>query len=674
MLETATPDGKARAIASNDWRGTASGSPSSDATVKKNTVTTAKHSSVENNGLCPSLAVEIEKLPPDCIQYRRPREKQVAWETVLSAPAGQLPSSPLSTPGLDPKEVAMVRLKQIHPLVMSVNGEDIPLPNRFYFEVMPVDSATSREHELPGTPLGELRKLKTPTSFQRTPAEGFHDLLDHLQDALFFDQGSSGTEDSAFSSVQRFSRSTTSSDRKDSSSSAKSAVPPAGCNADHARARLSMEEEARFQGMLSRLRKEVPPPPTAKPAGGTKTLSSRINDPAIIAIKVKEKGNAVGRDGDSGMMKGPANHVPEQHLRDVRTTAHKPPSRSGIPVASGRSGATPASQRSNERPTEDFQTKRLNPAAAEFRSTVEDGIPCFSPKTSRFPLSNIFTNVMPNHIPPPLGIPLAVLPPDLHRQTVGMAVEGKSAPSVLASVEAQLAASQTMLPPLEFGTTTNGIFPGALPPVDALIRPVITPSLFSASLSGTTVHTSPLLASFGTYPSATTSNATINVPYLGAPTATNTMNTFPPSSGTTPVPVLLAATATTATTPCSQELQQQPQGQQQHQHQQQQPPQPLIGPPGKANSARPFFPVTQKPRDHDPVKQQLYEAYLEWRKANEPGYHMKCKMRQAHRVVRQFQKKHEQQAEVESTNNSGSGKSGNNDRSGGNSGDSETAA
>lgn len=33
----------------------------------------------------------------------------------------------------------------------------------------------------------------------------------------------------------------------------------------------------------------------------------------------------------------------------------------------------------------------------------------------------------------------------------------------------------------------------------------------------------------------------------------------------------------------------------------------------------------------------MYESYLEWRKANEPGYHIKCKMRQAHRVVRQYQ-------------------------------------
>lgn len=48
----------------------------------------------------------------------------------------------------------------------------------------------------------------------------------------------------------------------------------------------------------------------------------------------------------------------------------------------------------------------------------------------------------------------------------------------------------------------------------------------------------------------------------------------------------------------------------------------------------PFFPVTKKPRDNDPWKQQQYEAFLEWRKMNEPGFHMAAKQRQANRVIR----------------------------------------
>ncbi|GAB1313876.1 hypothetical protein MFIFM68171_04086 [Madurella fahalii] len=678
VLGIATPDGKARAIASTGWRETASGTPSSDTTVKRNTVTTAKHSSVESGGLCPSLAVEMEKLPSDRIQYRRPREKQAAWETVLSAPAGQLPSSPPSTPGLDPNEVTMIRLKQVNPLVMNVNGEDIPLPNRFYFEVMPVDPGTSRVCEPPGASLGELKKLKVSTSFQHMPSECSYNLLDRLQEALVFGQDSSSTVTSAFANDQRLSGRTTLFDSKDSSSSASSAVPLVEGNADHARTKPSMEEEARFQGMLSRLQKKVPPPPVIKQANGMQISSSRINDPAIVAIKVKEKADTPGRKNDSGMPEGPANHVSEQYPRDVRRATEELFSRPGISVANDDPKTAPFSQRSNERSTGCSQTKGLNPTAAEFRSTIRDGIPCFLPKKiSRAPLSNIFPGAMPNHIPPHPGIPLEILHPELPQQTVGVAVEGKPTPCSLVSLEAQLAASQAMLPPLGFGTSVNGTFPGTLSPIDALIRPT-TSMPFSATLSGTTTPANHLLpTNFGTYPSATISNASINVPHLSVPTAASLMNTFPPVSGTAPVPTLLAAI------PCGPEPQQQQQGQQP----QQQPPllpQPLVGPPGQTNNARPFFPVMQKPRDHDPVKQQLYEAYLEWRKANEPGYHMKCKMRQAHRVVRQFQKKqqhhqqqhhqhqHHQQRGDESNNNSGG--SNNDNRSGESSGDSETAA
>ncbi|OLN85877.1 hypothetical protein CCHL11_05442 [Colletotrichum chlorophyti] len=42
----------------------------------------------------------------------------------------------------------------------------------------------------------------------------------------------------------------------------------------------------------------------------------------------------------------------------------------------------------------------------------------------------------------------------------------------------------------------------------------------------------------------------------------------------------------------------------------------------------------RKPRAPDPVGQQNYEAYIEWRKANEPGYALECKARQAKRALR----------------------------------------
>lgn len=51
---------------------------------------------------------------------------------------------------------------------------------------------------------------------------------------------------------------------------------------------------------------------------------------------------------------------------------------------------------------------------------------------------------------------------------------------------------------------------------------------------------------------------------------------------------------------------------------------------------RNFAPLpVPKPRRPDAGSQQAYEAYLEWRKANEPGYALECKQRQQRRAQRQ---------------------------------------
>lgn len=41
-----------------------------------------------------------------------------------------------------------------------------------------------------------------------------------------------------------------------------------------------------------------------------------------------------------------------------------------------------------------------------------------------------------------------------------------------------------------------------------------------------------------------------------------------------------------------------------------------------------------KPRMPDSSDQQAYEAWIEWRKAHEPGYAMECKLRQQRRAQR----------------------------------------
>lgn len=46
--------------------------------------------------------------------------------------------------------------------------------------------------------------------------------------------------------------------------------------------------------------------------------------------------------------------------------------------------------------------------------------------------------------------------------------------------------------------------------------------------------------------------------------------------------------------------------------------------------------AVRRPRAPDATAQQVYEAHIEWRKANEPGYALKCKQRQSRRAIRSF--------------------------------------
>ncbi|KAH0498264.1 hypothetical protein TgHK011_005526 [Trichoderma gracile] len=55
--------------------------------------------------------------------------------------------------------------------------------------------------------------------------------------------------------------------------------------------------------------------------------------------------------------------------------------------------------------------------------------------------------------------------------------------------------------------------------------------------------------------------------------------------------------------------------------------------PSMADVPQPPQPVP-KPRRPDPGDQQAYEAWIEWRKANEPGYALECRLRQQRRAQR----------------------------------------
>lgn len=645
ILDMATSDSRSQASESADWRRRADAVSSPGATGKRNALANDKHGFGGSDSLHFPFTTELENLPSDFVQYRRPRERQTPWGMVLSAPAWQPASSPSSSSGLKRREMTTVQLKRVNPMIINVNGEDITLANRFFLDVTPVGSATLSSYMA----VGELQRLKIPARFQPMSSEASDDLLVELKEMLSSGQDiPSSTTSPASAAPQTRCQHAGAPNQQGSSGSG----PPGFSRHDdratrHLQADSPSEDEARFQDMLGRLQRNPEPQPPTQSTCAKAAPSGLLVDPAIVAIKIKEK---VGESG----INASSNVKAEMEIADeslptglncIRKAAHQLSNDSGYLSNDSHRGSTippvrdcsqvDSAQRLKEPSLDDNLMKGLNPATAEFRSIQNEAIPSPLPKRmSRPPLTNIF----PNAIPTPIELPPAALPekiiPELPRQSSDTPIEGQPPAGPIDQItnraiwhEALLHALQAPPQPTASSIPRAGIIPGAFPPIHTLPQQVASQMPFPATLSAMPVSTAPPLATkFGTYPSTGISNASINTPTIGGPT-TSGFNTLPFAPGFA-MPIF-SQPATAALNPCLPNtapyalasLQQQP----------------LLGPDGK--TSRPYFPVTTKPRDHDPVKQQMYEAYLEWRKANEPGYHMRCKMRQAQRVVRQYQEK-----------------------------------
>ncbi|KAL2018008.1 hypothetical protein VTK56DRAFT_1388 [Thermocarpiscus australiensis] len=624
----ASSDAKSQAIASADWRRPPPAMQSPGPVVEG---TSAAESS-SNPGKCHNPysqhALERESLSLDKVSYRRPKDGQAPWEMVLSAPAGKsLLSPPLSAPTPEDKKATLVQFKTVSPLVVNVNGEEITLPNRFSIDVVPIDSESSPSGQTsPFVKVGELTRLETPTSFRRVLSDDSDGLLDELQ-GLCSDADISSSVTSASS---------------DGDIVGYTVISSEGC---HTRRKPSKDEETRFQMMLSRLQNNAQPPALASKTSDVPTQPSRIVDPAIIAMKIKEDVGAPGSSGHGRTQTGAANGCTRQQIHFQWRPGYQRSADSGYSTnSSGHGGSGPSSATSDHLATDLYQRlkessasnhlmKQLNPAAAEFRSTTQqDDIPQVSPrKMTRIPLSTIFPNAIVGRSSHQPAISSQNNQAGPSRQAGGSAAEQQTPTSLengsincAYPPEASIPVSQAVLQPPGLGVAANGTLPYALLPVESLPRQVVPPMQFPATLSTATVPPAPLVTNHGIFPPAAMPSASISVPAPGLPIPGG-FNTFPLSSGN-PVPAFSQPAAAGVRTGLGY-------GAEAHQ-------QPLFNTTGRVN--RPYFPVTQKPRDHDPVRQQMYEAYLEWRKANEPGYHMRCKMRQAQRVLRQCQQKQEQ--------------------------------
>ncbi|KAK4456915.1 hypothetical protein QBC42DRAFT_189870 [Cladorrhinum samala] len=564
-LDLGLRDEKAQAMASSDWRKIGLNN-------RRRTDESGQRSSESSAGFGRPFELELEDLNPSSgkvrVTYHRPNEGETDWENTLSAPVWKMPPSVASSSsesraagsssirgfGLgfwSPKleDVTMIQLKKVTPLIVPLNGENIALPNQLCLDVSPValdgdfnEMSFGNLSEDMGRPtFGALKKISNRPRVRRLTSEQSYDTLDDLRQVLAHDRAVlvlRGVNQQVDSQSRKLSKDRTSCD------SAISGFPDLHENrpASKTFARPAPAEEERFKKLLSRLQLPDKDVSTNAQPGTQKT---EISDPAIIVAKPKNP--ACG-------------NVPEQKKtggsfffgRDAKlvfaTEARGSSGDSGYgSFHFGRgsdnfTSGTAVDQQDHLAPSQKQQasssvsatSKKLNPAAAEFKSVTKgEAVAVISPRR--------ITN--PAYPEPGLGMS-SLVPPLGNNTNIGTL----PAPPGLAPITNQLAA------PSSFKT-----FPAQPPPAP---RPAF------AQL------------------------ASRSAPIVAPPT-------IPAPAPVAPGPI------------------------------------PLFGPEGKIN--RPYFPVTQKPRDHDPIKQQMYESYLEWRKANEPGYHIKCKMRQAHRVVRQYQ-------------------------------------
>ncbi|KAL2157109.1 hypothetical protein VTH06DRAFT_7024 [Thermothelomyces fergusii] len=593
-LKTKTPHG----IASNDWRKRETATSSTEPSTRAH-----KQAYESSDDVCIRLDLETDESFSGP-QFRLPREKKVAWESTVSAPVWQLLSSSSSMSGDDTKEVISVQLKQVKPILASVNGETIALPNRFSFDVVAADQGNAPL----GPAVGELRRLSGFTVFRRISPQDSDDLLVELQKVVNGnrDVGSLATSASSASPHLRVPPEKPSVQGKQrcfglgwSESSTSETRPRNGSMA------TSDEEELRFQRMLERLqnsRRQTSPKPEASVAAAP---SRRIFDPAIMALKVKDEAEALDSGIHLGQNKEAANTFFAQQLDQMRKLERQSSNDSGYGSAEkgddadGRSGAGLRVE------------QRLNPAAAKFKSAVQkDAAPWMSPKKmSRPPLTNIFPDAMSSHSITP-GTVAAGNPPSRPSQPTSAstttAVSRDDGPvNNSGGVEAPPSTSQPIRRPLQCATPIQGAIRSGLP-VGSYPGQLLSHGGLAATMSAATIASPQVFAA-------------TNLP------AASAFNTFPQTAGLQ-VPVCTQSTIPGVNIYPHQTVSFIPVT-----------PIPLAVAPSGSKPTRPYFPVTTKPRDHDPVKQQLYEAYLEWRKANEPGYHMKCKMRQANRVMRQYQ-------------------------------------
>ncbi|KAK4164841.1 hypothetical protein QBC43DRAFT_352555 [Cladorrhinum sp. PSN259] len=419
-LDLGPSEEKAQAMAAPDWR--------KGGIKRRSEENDRRSSSLASSAFeHPPSEMELEELSP-VVTYHCPIKTNAEWEEITSAPAWKLPPSVSSSAsgsgaavssssrsfglgGFGPKleDVTVVQLKDIEPLVVRFNGENVRLRNQLCLDITPIVSQGDWElvdfGELDQNSrrpvLGALRKITERTRVRRLTSEESYNTLEDLRQIFTHDRAVLVRH-----CIEEEAPSEKSSEDRRSGDSGISGISNHEMK-EQGKSFPKSEESAdqeRFQKMLSRLRLQAP---GAQSRTRTQPSASKTQAvyTAIIATKPKESSNIkdpwqknntktfFGRDprllfttdtkrlGDSGYGSFHFGRDSDK-FRSSDSVDH--------PQQATRSGKEPS------RSSASATSKKLNPAAAEFKSAAKgDPVLVISPKKiTRAPLTNIFPHVM----------------------------------------------------------------------------------------------------------------------------------------------------------------------------------------------------------------------------------------------------------------------------------------
>ncbi|KAL1869188.1 hypothetical protein VTK73DRAFT_3324 [Phialemonium thermophilum] len=585
------------------------------------------------------------------IDFRQPFQN-LAFQRASNSP----PTAKLCSATNDPIGVTHIKVTNLNPVIVKDSkGQKITLPKTFIMDVTPVERAYISSGESSSLSLGELKVAKNPQRLRRRSSEEMD--IEEIRHLLKLPT----VHRSISASPEYLSRDAGSRYDQVIQEKAASALMDADPAIDriagveiqspHRRSAIDDVAKARFQKILDRLNK-LPPALTWVPTKSEKrrceesAAGLRARDPAIIDLHVKDSveshNEPTKSDPTNAEYKKP---ILWHHASGSRVSSDSKYSSDGVTT---QYRSTSPSHDSQHRFALKRSSKHLNPAAVEFSLSKPEREDIHPKKTGQNMWFNQGQGVL-YQSGFPVSVPSAsrlVWPaPELTPQSRGSDYNDHLSYIGLAPPQSPSQIAQPIYPDGPTATARLSVLKDQLSLADiksyqaGTVPPLVPPAVIGVpprSQLHDTISTAPLLHWPGGHP-ISPPGLQVMIPNFAGNSIGEALSS--PAPPILPLPTqqpTLTAAYSSASLPSkfqtglrdltSESAATDPFRSVANADQ----PSTICGP-----MPFPRFPVTKKPRDHDPVKQQQYEEYLEYRKMFEPGYHQAAKIRQANRYNRQ---------------------------------------